>query len=520
MKKRLTYLKDLIREHIIVSAFIAVMTVIYVITMFANKPWYDELYTYYYFISRGPIYAAIHWPVPNNHVGYSVISAVFDFFGNPYIGLRGVSCIAAVANLIILYNIACRFMNKYLSTAVTMLYAGTYLVHRLSVQGRGYTLATTCYLVALIAMYNICMGETVMRNYVLFGGMLVLGLYIVPSSLYWVIPTCVTGGLYLLIRKSYRDFGKLFVTGVIAAFITLGLYTIIWLAIGANLISKDTASAFYGMNQAKIVLRAPIQSMITGKDYMLATPYIQSIKRSECVRTMPEYFKTLFDNYYSYGGISLFMAGVCVVVISFFNAINQKFYKRNSFIVNLYICVMLLMVPAMLLIQSVQPYLRVLSFYSIPLYFGIIFTINFYCENYARGRMVRRITIATMFTMALLSLGSLLRPYYREPYAGRENTIEGLLKQVDVSSIDNVYYTDDYAKYVLKFYYDVTPAEVDTIESSDYAILCPEMFDSKYSEVEWPVLYSYHVARLKYAETKMEKLAENEGYCIYGRAGQ
>ncbi|MBR5359681.1 MAG: glycosyltransferase family 39 protein, partial [Lachnospiraceae bacterium] len=121
----------IIKENIAATIFIAIMAVIYVHMMFTNKPWYDELYTYYYFISRGPIYAAIHWPVPNNHVGYSVLSAVFDLFGNQYIGLRGVSCIAAVCNLILLYHICTIFMNKYYATAATAMYAGAYLVYRL-----------------------------------------------------------------------------------------------------------------------------------------------------------------------------------------------------------------------------------------------------------------------------------------------------------------------------------------------------------------------------------------------------
>ena len=38
--------------------FLVFMTCYYGWRMFALTPWYDELYTYYYFISRGPVYAA------------------------------------------------------------------------------------------------------------------------------------------------------------------------------------------------------------------------------------------------------------------------------------------------------------------------------------------------------------------------------------------------------------------------------------------------------------------------------
>ena len=62
-------------ETMAATLFVIGMAAYYLWRMFAITPQYDELYTYYSFISRGPLYAAIHWPLPNNHVGYSVLSA-------------------------------------------------------------------------------------------------------------------------------------------------------------------------------------------------------------------------------------------------------------------------------------------------------------------------------------------------------------------------------------------------------------------------------------------------------------
>lgn len=76
-------IKAFIVENKLFSLFFLGMAVYYAVSMFAIKPWYDELYTYYSFISRGPVYAAIHWPVPNNHVFYSVLSAFLDYLGSP-----------------------------------------------------------------------------------------------------------------------------------------------------------------------------------------------------------------------------------------------------------------------------------------------------------------------------------------------------------------------------------------------------------------------------------------------------
>ena len=91
------------KEHAGILLFSFGMAIYYGWRMFTLEPWYDELYTYYSFISKGPVYAAIHWPVPNNHVMYSVVSAFLNILGNSYLSLRGLSWLASVANLILLY---------------------------------------------------------------------------------------------------------------------------------------------------------------------------------------------------------------------------------------------------------------------------------------------------------------------------------------------------------------------------------------------------------------------------------
>lgn len=154
------------------------MTLYYLYRMFALTPWYDELYTYYFFISRGPVYAAIHWPLPNNHVGYSVLSGVLNCLGNPYIGLRGVSFLCALANLALLFGIGRRYLKRGLSLAAVLFYLSMNLVNQLAVQGRGYTLGITCYLLSFFSLIRICGKEKAGRRYyVLFALSLVLGLY-------------------------------------------------------------------------------------------------------------------------------------------------------------------------------------------------------------------------------------------------------------------------------------------------------------------------------------------------------
>ena len=111
-----------IREKIHYNRYLILLLcgllIVYGYSMFNNRPWYDELYTYYYFISRGPVYAAIHWPVPNNHMGYSVLSAVLDIFTNSYIGLRGISVISSTISVYLLYRICKNLKIKQFFTVI------------------------------------------------------------------------------------------------------------------------------------------------------------------------------------------------------------------------------------------------------------------------------------------------------------------------------------------------------------------------------------------------------------------
>ena len=165
------------------------MAAYYGYRMFAITPWYDELYTYYYFISRGPVYAAIHWPLPNNHVGYSAISACLIIFGSAAVALRGVSWICSLGSLILLYKTGKKCFAGFLAWIPVFVFAGMSMVNQLAVQGRGYALVTFCYLLALWELLHIVVEHRrKKRDYILFGVSLVTALWAIPSSLYVVMP--------------------------------------------------------------------------------------------------------------------------------------------------------------------------------------------------------------------------------------------------------------------------------------------------------------------------------------------
>lgn len=495
--------------------FFAGMIIYYGYNVFAVKPWYDELYTYYSFISRGPIYSAIHWPVPNNHVFYSVLSAFLDYLGNPYIGLRGVSYLAAVANLILLYIFANKFLNHYLAAGAVFLYAAVYQVNNLSVQGRGYTLSITFYLLALLSLYKICQEKATWKEYAVYSISLTGGLYALISSTFWVLPVCFTGGIVLLFRKGYKTLWKLIGASLVAAAMTLFLYMLIWLAIGSNLMSKDPSNMYYGVYQVTIILKTPFEALRTGMEYMLATPYIQGDERSYIIAELFSYLNGLFQLFYANAGefLTVFcgIGGIVAAVL----AIRARCRDYKKYFSGVYLAVAVVMVPVMLIIQSVQPYLRVFTFLGVPVSFLIVWILGQLVEIPYLQKKSRMISVALCMGMLVFALCMLTREDYNFQYAARETEIAQILKE-DAEQIDSIFYVDDYQKYVLKFYFDKEPTEV-PMEEAQYVLLPKELYDETYETPVWPTMYGHGVLNLNYLKQEFDLIKESESYELYKR---
>ncbi len=460
-----------IDNRILITFTVLFFTVVYAVRMFVNHPWYDELYTYYSFISKGPLYAAIHWPLPNNHVGYSVLSACFGFLGSSTIALRGVSALAAVANIYLIYRLGIRFFERYACVA-PIVYATTWLVHNISIQGRGYTLATTCYLAAVLSLCRICdMKKCPKKYYWMFAASLCLAAYILPSSAFFIVPVCLAGGLYLLLNREFKTFWKLVIAGAVAGIIALGLYTVIWLAIGSNLLSKTEGSGYTGIYQIDIILRAPFKAIGTGIDYMLASPYIQSMERKDVIKGLYEYLSTLFGQYFS---------GLGGVIVAFLTVVGVwcviRVIMRKDRFLELFLAVSIFALPIMLIVQAQQPYYRVFSYFAVVMALSVGLILNIF--------NVPKIipNILAVFLLILIFL-----PSYNLPLGERENQIKDMLSVMEdrgelPASDKSVHYVDDYQKYVLKFYYDAEPCEK-PLGEADYVIVPDEL------NGVWPNLY-------------------------------
>ena len=539
-------------ETMAATLFVIGMAAYYFWRMFAITPSYDELYTYYTFISRGPVYAAIHWPLPNNHVGYSVLSAFFNYTGNSYIGLRGVSFVCAVSNLILVYRICKRYYAHGLAFSAMLLYSSMQIVNEYSIQGRGYTLGTTCFLIALYCAGKICSADETKGVY--FGALgisFVLALYTVPSSVYFVLPISFAIGLYLLINayrsrdihgdmrgtSYFKKFVRFFITGLSAAFITVFLYSVIWLAIGSNLLVKTEGSDYFGLSHATVLLRSPVTSLLTGARYMLDQPYIQSLPPGEFGKRVFGWTRSLFD--YMLPGLALLIiiavtVSLCVAV---YECIRHFAYSRT--IINLMVLCNIVVTGAMLLIQQKLPYLRVFSYSAVVVTLCfcacierlINVTIRIYnrevkgadekaahkeTETAIKGERWYSgigVYIPVMAAIVLFIL-RFITPSFTCQLDERENDLLGTLYIAGEGRRQNMAVLDCDQQYLLKFGWDIDCKKTD-VTDADCVIIDKNMMVPGYSgEDFWKFYQTYETIDWDYVKT-LRAIYENERFILY-----
>ncbi len=527
------------RETVVFVLFLAFMAVYYGWRMFALTPWYDELYTYYYFISRGPVYAAVHWPLPNNHIGYSVLSACLGFFGNSAVALRGISYLSGLGSLVLLFLIGRKCFGRGMALIPVFLYAGMKLVNQLAVQGRGYALVTFCYLAAVYELLHIVAEHRSRgRDYLLFGGSLVLALYAIPSSVYVAVPVCLAGGAVLLIQGERGRLARLVLTSVASAAVTVGLYGIVWLAIGSNLLVKTEGSGYYGMGHVAVILRAPFAALGTGIEYMLATPYIQSVGRDGFLEKFVVWLRNLLNEYYTGGAVILAVLLVLCAAGALFRTVGRRKEDSSGYrdglpdygrFTEVYLAVSIVCIPLMLILQNALPYYRVFSFAGAIVSFAAAWLLKNMAEWLQKagnrlGLMVLRkyLPAAAAALCGIVCVVLLISPSYTAQYSDREAAIEDAYAQVDWPAVDRIAVTDCDQEYLLLFLYHIgeeritgQPEEADAVLADKYLLLKQGNGENDFTGDEWK-LYMTGEDFAGFAETAgLEPGYENDRFVLY-----
>ncbi len=513
--------REINREDMVFCLFFLTMAVYYGRRMFLLTPWYDELYTYYYFISRGPVYAAIHWPLPNNHVGYSTLSACLGIFGCAPVALRGVSYLCSMGSLVLLYRLSRKYLMEEIALIPVFLFAGMYMVNQLAVQGRGYALVTFCYLLALLSLYAIVAEKKNSRcNYIAFGASLVIALWAIPSSLYVVMPVCMIGGFLLLLDRDYRRLLWLVIASLVSAACTAGLYGILWLAIGSNLLSKTPDGPFYTAGHIDIILHAPFRALQEGIDCMLATPYIQSMSRQEFWGQAGHWLKTLFGSQLSpWSGF--FGNGMCILLLTGLLAAAVCLYRKPKKVFwEWYFILTAVLLALALVIQCKLPYQRVFSFLGVwaALLTGwMVQRLMSLLERLPDGRYkggIKKGCRWLAYMAAGVSWAFVLADM--TAYSMRDELLADAYEQIVIEDTDIVAVTDCDQEYLLLYLYGIRDEQITrNIEEADIVLLDKVLLGLPYGYREAPEEWKFYLtaadveSRRSYIEENMTQVYEN-----------
>lgn len=396
------------------------------------------------------------------------------------------------------------------------LYAGMDSVNYLAVQGRGYTLATTLYLISLCCLYQICISEyTKKRHYIIFSISLTAGLYTLASSVYWVLPTCIAGGFILLMCKKIKILLRLIVASVVAAVNTVIIYSIVWLAIGSNLLQDDPSLATYGKDHLKILFSDPLRAWIYGRDYMASSPFVQGgVPLQSMAISFVPYWKNILNGFYPHMAYVLFAIFLSVILFSAVIVLKRQKYSDQDKFLSIYLTCAVILIPLIMFLQRIVPYDRVYSFAGVPTALSVLFTVSM-ISRFFRDK-IKNVMMVTLSVLGIMMLYyNLSNESYNRAYGRREDEIWELLKQDGVSKESKFFLIDEYQQLLLCFYYREYQ-EVSSVEEAD-VLMMPLESTENVEFVGWPIYYPFNYFDWEYIEREFDITYENEGYLLYQR---
>ena len=352
-------------------------------------PWYDELYTYREFISKGIRYSATHWPLPNNHILFSILSSGLQILtDNRIFILRGISFVSFMMTAAFLYLWIRKITNENTGLLTVILFATGSYAHKLGIQGRGYSLSMLLFTAALYSCTNILSESNRSKKFfIIYTISITLGVYCIPSNLYWIL--CLFFCTVIGLRKHIRDLLKFVLCSCAGAFLTCLLYTPVWLTLGSD-------------NSEK----ALFETLSSGIKMMMSNKFIQPISRSDFNAQVFSWIKKLGNEIlYRTGyfplclilGLTITIYFVCRFRISKKTALAKfPFYLHISRF-GIYLTVVNLII---LCIQCVLPYTRI--FVHLGVLFAVIPALAFFLlEKCLPNRLQQALMIISLLFMAI-----------------------------------------------------------------------------------------------------------------------
>lgn len=185
---------------------------------------FDEADTYMLFSSQGPLVAATFYPLPNNHILFSIITSITSMLPiDPVYALRLPLLPIGLLTILLMYRLLKRYFTEEAALVGLSFFIAGYPMFIYSFLARGYLLLLLFYILALYAIFELCFSKEHKKRH---GYLLVIasvgGLYTIPSFLYGLAGLFLFAFAALLQQKKNTELVRLIKYGfVIALFATI-----------------------------------------------------------------------------------------------------------------------------------------------------------------------------------------------------------------------------------------------------------------------------------------------------------
>lgn len=468
-------------QDIAVVLVVLAMSLYYFWRMFYITPSYEEIHDYFYFIGKGPIYTATNWSAEGNHIGYNFLASLLNLMGLPkFAAMRGISCIAAPANLILLYRLSKRYFTHWIAFATIVTYSGFELVNVLNIQGRGYTLSVTLFLLSVYLFSRLTLTESFSNiQYIYLVIIFVCALYICLWNVNWIIPMCVAVLFYLLVnglrtrRVSgtvgnniyFKQLFNILICEVVAFFIAIVLYTINILGSGASKLLND--GGFEGLSRVQIVSKDPVRAFLEG---------IGIIKNSFGM-IRPEgstYFMRWYHFIYDFSesftpGFAYVLMLICFVSIFVMIAGCILYFEESRTCIRLIILGQMLWMPFLLIFFKEVPSYESYMFMGAIMAIAVSFVINNFIFTIKRLNIPHIAYWLPLITSIVYFFMGVFGKTFFAPYDKEIDETYQALIMVDPREYDEPVVTDTMQEYLIDFLYDIEAS--DDIDNADYLLI-------------------------------------------------
>lgn len=187
---------------------------------------FDEADTYMLFSSQGPFVSASFYPLPNNHILFSIITSITSMLPiDPVYALRLPLLPIGFLAILSMYGLLKKHFTDTAALLGLSFFIAAYPLFIYSFLARGYLLLLLFYIISLYAIFEMCFSNKHKKKY---SYLLVLasvgGLYTIPSFLYALAGLFLFAFAALLLQKKYTTIVRLIKTGFVIALISAILY--------------------------------------------------------------------------------------------------------------------------------------------------------------------------------------------------------------------------------------------------------------------------------------------------------